>query len=287
MKKKIFICLLTITILLCATGCRKDNMEDIDIVVTNYPNEYVLSNIYGEHANISSVYPDGVNVNKYKVTSKRKKDLSKDDLFIYTGLIERERTLAVDLLDINNDLKIIDTSYVLEIENSEEELWLNPSYLLMMAKNIEMGLNEYISSNYLKKEIEDNYEKLKVNLSELDADYRVSIENAKSKKIVANNSNLKYLEKFGLDVIILDDKALDKTYSEVEDLIDNGEIKYIYKFKDDKNSEKTDNLLKDNDNIEVVELHKIDNITDKERDEKQDYISIMKDNLELIKQEIY
>ena len=287
MKKKIFICLLTITILLCATGCRKDNMEDIDIVVTNYPNEYVLSNIYGEHANISSVYPDGVNINKYKVTSKRKKDLSKDDLFIYTGLIERERTLAVDLLDINNDLKIIDTSYVLEIENSEEELWLNPSYLLMMAKNIEMGLNEYISSNYLKKEIEDNYEKLKVNLSELDADYRVSIENAKSKKIVANNSNLKYLEKFGLDVIILDDKALDKTYSEVEDLIDDGEIKYIYKFKDDKNSEKTDNLLKDNDNIEVVELHKIDNITDKERDEKQDYISIMKDNLELIKQEIY
>ena len=287
MKKKIFICLLTITILLCATGCRKDNMEDIDIVVTNYPNEYVLSNIYGEHANISSVYPDGVNINKYKVTSKRKKDLSKDDLFIYTGLIERERTLAVDLLDINNDLKIIDTSYVLEIENSEEELWLNPSYLLMMAKNIEMGLNEYISSNYLKKEIEDNYEKLKVNLSELDADYRVSIENAKSKKIVANNSNLKYLEKFGLDVIILDDKALDKTYSEVEDLIDNGEIKYIYKFRDDKNSEKTDNLLKDNDNIEVVELHKIDNITDKERDEKQDYISIMKDNLELIKQEIY
>ena len=287
MKKKIFICLLTITILLCATGCRKDNMEDIDIVVTNYPNEYVLSNIYGEHANISSVYPDGVNVNKYKVTSKRKKDLSKDDLFIYTGLIERERTLAVDLLDINNDLKIIDTSYVLEIENSEEELWLNPSYLLMMAKNIEMGLNEYISSNYLKKEIEDNYEKLKVNLSELDADYRVSIENAKSKKIVANNSNLKYLEKFGLDVIILDDKALDKTYSEVEDLINDGEIKYIYKFKDDKNSEKTDNLLKNNDNIEVVELHKIDNITDKERDEKQDYISIMKDNLELIKQEIY
>lgn len=287
MKKKILICLLTITILLCATGCRKDNMEDIDIVVTNYPNEYVLSSIYGEHANISSVYPDGVNVNKYKVTSKRKKDLSKDDLFIYTGLIERERTLAVDLLDINNDLKIIDTSYVLEIENSEEELWLNPSYLLMMAKNIEMGLNEYITSNYLKKEIENNYEKLKVNLSELDADYRVSVENAKSKKIVANSSDLKYLEKFGLEVIILDDKALDKTYSEVEDLIDDGEIKYIYKFKDDKNSEKIDNLIKDHDNIEVVELHKINNITDKERDDKQDYISIMKDNLELIKQEIY
>lgn len=287
MKKKILLCLLTIIVLLGATGCRKDNMEDIDIVVTNYPNEYILTSIYGEHANINSVYPDGVNVNNYKITSKRKKDLSKDDLFIYTGLIERERKLAVDLLDINNDLKIIDTSYVLEIENSEEELWLNPSYLLMMAKNIEMGLNEYISSTYLKKEIDDNYEKLKVNLSELDADYRLSVENAKSKRIVANSNNLKYLEKFGLEVIVLDDKALDKTYSEVEDYIKNDEVKYIYKFKDEKNSEKIDKLIADHEGIETVELHKIDNITDKERDDKQDYISIMKDNLELIKQAIY
>ena len=133
MKKKILLCLLTIIVLISVTGCKKDNMEDIDITVTNYPNEYIISTIYGEHANINSVYPDGVKVNEYKVTSKRKKDLSKTDLFIYTGLIERERSLAVKLLDLNGDLKIIDTSYVLEIENTEEELWLNPSYLLMMA----------------------------------------------------------------------------------------------------------------------------------------------------------
>ena len=287
MKKKILLCLLTIVILIGTTGCRKDNMEDIDITVTNYPNEYIISTIYGEHANINSVYPDGVKVNEYKVTSKRKKDLSKTDLFVYTGLIERERSLAVKLLDLNNDLKIIDTSYVLEIENTEEELWLNPSYLLMMAKNIEMGLNEYVTSTYLKKEINSNYEKLKVNLSELDADYRVSVDNAKSKTIVANSDNLKFLEKFGLNVIIIDDKALDKTYSEVEELVNNGEIKYIYKFKDDQNSEKTNTLTTNHENVEIVELHRIDNITDKEREEKQDYISLMESNLELIKQEIY
>lgn len=287
MKKKVLLCLLIIIVLLGTTGCRKDNMEDIDIVVTNYPNEYILTSIYGEHANINSVYPDGVNVNNYRITSKRKKDLSKDDLFIYTGLIERERKLAVDLLDINNNLKIIDTSYVLEIENTEEELWLNPSYLLMMAKNIEMGLNEYISSTYLKKEIDTNYEKLKVNLSELDADYRLSVDNAKSKRIVVNSNELKYLEKFGLEVIVLDDKALDKTYNEVEEYINKGEIKYIYKFKDEKNSEKVNNLISNHEGIEVTELHKINNITDKEREDKEDYISLMKDNLELIKQAIY
>lgn len=38
---------------------------------------------------------------------------------------------------------------------------------------------------------------------------------------------------------------------------------------------------------EITELHKIDNITDKERDDKEDYISLMNKNLELIKQELY
>lgn len=285
--KKILLCLLSIFILFSVTGCKQDDMEDIDIIVTNYPNEYILTKLYGKHANISAMYPDGVDINKYKITNKRKKDISKTSLFLYTGLIEKERKIAVDLLEMNNNLKIIDTSYVLETEYSSEELWLNPSYLLMMAKNVELGLNEYITSSYLTKEIKENYEALKVSLSELDADYRVSVENAKSKTIVVNNNNLKYLEKFGLNVIVLNDEALDKTYSEVNTLISNNNISYVYKFKGEQNGSKVEQLIKENPTIQVVELHKIDNITDKERDENEDYISIMNKNLELIKQEIY
>ena len=288
MKKfKIISCLLFISLLVLSTGCKKDNMEDIDIMVTNYPTEYILTELYGEHANIKSVYPDGVIVENYKISKKRKEDISKEELFVYTGLVERESKLAVDLLDLNSNLKIIDTSYILEIENSEEELWLNPSYLLMMAKNIEMGLDEYINSSYLKKEIENKYEELKVTLSELDADYRVNIENSKNKTIVVNNNNLKFLEKLGLSVIVLDDKVNDKTYDQVETLINSNEISYIFKFKDEKNSEKVDSILGSHSNVKTLELNRIENLTDKERDDKEDYISLMKKNLETLKQEIY
>lgn len=288
MKKfKIISCLLLISILVVTTGCKKDNMEDINIMVTNYPNEYILTELYGKHANIKSVYPDGVIIESYKIPKKRKEDISKEELFVYTGLVDRENKLAVELLDLNNNLKIIDTSYILEIENSEEELWLNPSYLLMMAKNIEMGLDEYINSSYLKKEIKSNYEKLKVKLSELDADYRVNIENSKNKIIVANNKNLKYLEKLGLQVIVLDDEASEKTYDEVQDMISNGQISYIYKFKDEKNSSNIDKILGDNSSIKTLELNKIINLTDKERDDNENYITIMTKNLDIIKQGIY
>ncbi len=56
----------------------------------------------------------------------------------------------------------------------------------------------------------------------------------RKKTLIVNNNNLKYLEKFGLTVIVLDDDAMDKTYNDVKTLIDSGQINYIYKFKDDK-----------------------------------------------------
>lgn len=290
MKKRIQqIACLSILFLICIlnAGCTQDNMDNIQIIVTNYPNEYITKNLYADHATITSIYPDGVNIENYKINQKQKTDFSKQDLFIYNGLIEKERNLAVDLLDLNEQLRIIDTAYVLETDYSVEELWLNPSSLLMMAQNIRLGLEEYISSTYLEKEIDDAYEKLKVELSELDADYRVAVENTDNKTIVVANSALKFLEKFGLEVLCLDQDASEKTVSDIQTLIKEEKISYIYTFKNDKTNENVENIINNNTNIKVLELHKLDNLSDEERAEDKDYITIMNENLDLIKQELY
>ena len=39
--------------------------------------------------------------------------------------------------------------------------------------------------------------------------------------------------------------------------------------------------------IKRKELHKLDNLSDEDRENKKDYLSIMNENLELIKQELY
>lgn len=290
MKKiKIFgLLLLLLTVCFESTGCTNDNMEGIDVLVTNYPNEFVTQKLYGEHSTITSIYPDGVDITNYSINSKQKKDFSKYDLFIYNGLIEKERNLAVDLLEINPDLKIIDTAYVLETDYSPEELWLNPSSLLMMAQNVRLGLREYISSNVLIDEIDVAYDNLKVELSELDASYRIDVENTNNKIIIVANSTLKYLEKFGLEVYCVDSDATDKVISDVENLINENKVSYIYVFKEEELSEKAKKLVEDNkDKISVIEMHRLDNISDSERSNNDDYISIMENNLEIIKKEIY
>lgn len=289
MKKIKIFSLIIIMMIVCllSSGCTSDNMENINILVTNYPNEFITQKLYGNHATVSSIYPDGVDINEYTISSKQKKDFSNYDLFIYNGLIEKERNLAVDLLELNPDLKIIDTAYVLETDYSPEELWLNPSSLLMMAQNVRIGLEEYISSNVLKTEIDEAYDALKVELSELDAKYRIDVDNTNNKIIVVANSALKYLEKFGLEVYCIDSDATDKTISNVQELINNKKVDYVYSFVEEELNDKVKKLVDDNDNFTVIEMHRLDNITDEERKNKETYLTIMNDNLDLIKKEIY
>ena len=63
----VFICTLFLT-----TGCSNDSMDNIDIIVTNYPTEYITKKLYEDHATITSIYPDGVDISNYKIRNKQK-----------------------------------------------------------------------------------------------------------------------------------------------------------------------------------------------------------------------
>ena len=282
------IAFLGIAILLTTTGCKSDDMEDIEIVTTNYPNEYIIERLYGDHAKVSNIYPNGVDVSDYKFTNKQKRDFASKDLFIYTGLIDRERKLAVDLLDYNKDLKIIDSSYVLDNDYNMEEVWLDPSFMLMMSQNVRLGLKEYIENNYLKEEIDENYEELKVDISELDADIRLTVENAPYKTIVATDNNYKFLEKYGIKVYILNDDTSEKELVEIEDLIENGSITKIFSYEDIKNTNNVQNLINTYpNNLEIINSNRIIVLDDEQRETETNYITLMNQNLDNIREELY
>ena len=282
------IAFLGIAILLTTTGCKSDDMEDIEIVTTNYPNEYIIERLYGDHAKVSNIYPDGIDVSDYKFTNKQKRDFASKDLFIYTGLIDRERSLAVDLLDYNKDLKIIDSSYVLDNDYDMEEVWLDPSFMLMMSQNVRLGLKEYIENNYLKEEIDKNYEELKVDISELDADIRLAVESAPYKTIVATDNNYKFLEKYGVKVYILNDDTSEKDLVEINDLVENGDITKIFSYEDIKNTNNVQNLINTYpNNLEIINSNRIIVLDDEQRETETDYITLMNQNLDNIREELY
>ena len=97
-------------------------MEDIDAYTTTYPINYLLSSLYGEHATIHSIYPTGVNFKDYELSEKKLNEYAKSDLFVFNSR-DIEREYAIDMVNENQSLKLIDTSYGMDYDYGIEELW--------------------------------------------------------------------------------------------------------------------------------------------------------------------
>ncbi len=286
--KKLYKIIVILFVLLLISGCfKRDNLEDIDIFTTIYPIEYITNRLYKDHSNISSIYPDGIIVDKYTLTDKQIKDYSKSKLFIFNSL-SKEKDYIIPMFNHNKNIRIIDSSLTMTYDYGVEELWLNPSNFLMMTQNIRMGFKDYISNHYLKNEIDENYEKLYLEVSNLDANLKQLSKNATNNIIVVSNNIFKFLEKYDFNVISLEETEMltDKTIAEVKALINDGVINYIFvKQYEEPNS--TIKQIVEGTDVEIIELHSIENLTEHERDNNLNYISLMNENIEKLKDELY
>ena len=230
--KKIKYYVLLITLSFMLSGCslfKRDSMENINIITTIYPLEYAINYLYGESSVVNSIYPDGINVDVYTLTEKQYKDDSNKDLFVYMGL-SNDSDIAVELINRNKNLKLIDATYGMEYKVDISELWLNPSNLLMVLQNIKNGLTEYIDNTFIKEEINERYQELKMILSEVDASLKTTIENANKKTIYTNSKALSFLEKYGLNVIVInkDIDLYEKNLALLNNAIEEEKIKYFF-----------------------------------------------------------
>lgn len=286
--KKIGLLLFAIISCITLTGCfKKDNFDGINIYTTAYPIEYITTYLYGEHSTVNSIYPDGSNIEKYTLTNKQIKEYSSTDLYIFNGL-GNEKNYVQPMFKNNKNLMIIDATQSMEVGSKPEELWLNPSNFLMIALNVKNGLLKYIDNHYLIEEIEGKYEELKVTVSNLDAKLKLMSENSENKTIIVDNNSLKFLEKYGFTVISLeeDDALTDKVVNDAISMIKKGDLNYIYTL-DEENLNKTVKKVIKKTNAKTIELHKINTLKEDERKSKEDYLSLMNENIEYLKEELY
>lgn len=284
MKKiKLLICIS----LLLLTGCiKRDNLENITIYTTSYPIEYIVENLYGTHSTVKSIYPNGVDINTYTLNEKQIKDYSNGNMYIFSGLTS-ENNYIVDMVKNNRNLMIIDASSTIEYDNSIEELWMDPSNFLMMALNIKNGLNDYITNHYLKNDIEDNYELLKIKISNLDAKLKLLSENATTTTIVVDNDTLKFLTKYGFNIISLDpDTVTDKIISDAVNYLNKTTNKYVLTLDETKISDTTKDIM-DATKSGILTIHDLSNLTDKEKANKEDYITLFNENIDKLKTAVY
>lgn len=278
------------------TGClSNNNFEGGTIYTTIYPLEFIVNNLYSDHANVLSTYPDGVIVqlencdtcDNYTLTNKQLEDYSNSDLFIFNSLLY-EGQYVKTMLESNRDLKIINATDNLELSDyyGYEEMWLDPFRLLTISRNIKIGFVEYIDNYYLQQEIEQNFEILKEELDKLGAKMGNVTKSSSTGIMITDTDTFKFFEKgnYGLTVYSLEENEnlTEKILNTVQTLIDNGTVKYIFTTKFSELNDTVLNLIEGKD-IEIIELHTLTNLSENERSEKKDYFSIMNENIELLK----
>ncbi len=280
MKKVIKVLALSL-FMLSLSGCEQGRFLNNEVYTTIYPIQYLTQYLYGEEGEVSSIYPNGANVEEYQLTDRQKANYSDGSLFVYNGLTS-EKELAREFLDMNHDLLLVDVAYGLNYENSIEELWLSPNNYLMLAKNIKNNLIDYTNSTVFAEEIKERYDELEVTLSFMDAELRSVAMEAKSdgnSTIVVSSRKLAFLKNYGFDVVILSEESNGKA---IEEAFDDGTYTDFYLCDTD---EKTDFIssLESEYDANIISVDTMYTITDEEANNNETYLTIMRDFIDHIR----
>ena len=179
----------------------------------------------------------------------------------------------------------------LAIKNSYQELWLNPTNYLMLAQNVKNGLKQYINSTIIKNEIDANYDKLKVTVSEFETTLKLLSQNSKNNTIIVSKDYFKFLESYGFEVISVEesDELNNDTVNKAKNLIKEKTNNYVFvtdeESKNEKYSETIESLKSAGAEIKVLNTFTV--LTSEQRELKENYITLMNANIEMLKEEAY
>ena len=279
--KKVIVLLMSLFLL---TGCLEEEKLDKIAYTTYYPLEFATNYMYKDFATVKSIYPNGIDTSKYTLTDKQKSIYASSDMFVYAGVTD-EVKLAAEFLNTNQNISIIDGTKGLSYSSEVCELWLDPSNYLMIARNIKSTLIDYANNVYDEEKIDKLYDELKIKISEIDVDLTMMGKNASKKNILVTNDSFNFLSKYNINVISIKEGDT-KSINDAKKLINSGEIKYAYVLRVNTLSEEIETFIK-NYNLEKIEIDSMYTITDEDKNNGNNYLSIMTENINKFKTELF
>ena len=125
-------------------------------------------------------------------------------------------------------------------------------------------------------------------VSELDVSLYDIGKNGNYSTILTTNDVFNYLSKYNINVISLDEnnKTIDKAYAEAKKMVKSKDIQYVYFLEDDELNERQEKFISEN-SIVKVPIKSMFTITEEDKNESKDYISMMNDVIDNYKKELY
>lgn len=313
----LLIIIMTVIVICFKTDSTIKNDEKVQIVATLFPQYDFAKQIVGDKADVKLLLNSGVETHNYEPTAKDMVAiLNNSDMFLYNGidlepwtknivaeLKERNCNIinvsdSIDLIkleefeekNINSEIKLGDHSEIHNENNNHDEeiydehIWMNPNNSIIMIDNILNAICEIDSKN--EKYYKENAEKYKSEILNIDKEIR-TIVNSSTQKEIAVGGEFAYaylVDAYDLkfvSVYMNCGEGEDPSISKVKSVID-----YINKYSmpvvyyEELSEGTIAKMIAEETQAKPLVLYSVHNGDT----EKDTYISLMKKNVEALKE---
>lgn len=297
--------------------------EKPKVFTTIYPLEYVTKRIGGVHVEVINIVPPGVEPHDFEPTAKNMVALTEADVFVYNGSgLELWVDKAVENLD-KNHTQIINTTEGLDLlkahEHEEEHadehgdehadehkdeheehghehdhdhgeydphVWLDPSLLKEQADKVKHALiakDQAHAADY-----EKNYVQLASELDQLDQEFKEMVAQAARKEFMVSHSAFYYLaHRYGLEQVAISgvNPADEPSPAEMKKLVEHvKEHQLPYVLFETLVSPKVAEVIAKEAGVKTATLNPLEGLTQEDVKAGKDYLSIMRENLETLRE---
>ncbi|RKD21446.1 zinc transport system substrate-binding protein [Caminicella sporogenes DSM 14501] len=315
MIKKFFSIIVAVLMLLttaCSTQSKtqsniEKNTDKLIVYASIYPMYDFAKKIGKDKVDVKLMVPPGAEPHQWEPTAKLMSKLEKADVFIYNG-VNMEMWADKLVNSLNNDkLIVVEASRGIELRKFERNdehanaenkhhhgiydphIWLDPIRAIKQAENIK---NAFIKADEKNKEFyEENFKEFADELRQLDEKYKKELKDRKLDYIVVSHAAFGYMaDRYGLKQISISGLSPQEEPSaakmaKISKLVDEYGIKYI--FFETLASPKLAKVIAVETGAKTAVLNPIGGMTKEDMEKGKDYISVMYENLEVLKKAVH
>lgn len=214
----------------CGGGDGEEDDSRPQVVAAFYPLTFVATNVAGDHADVTSVTPAGVEPHDVELTAAQVRRVSEADLLIYLGQgFQPELEKLVP--DVGNTLDVLAVRPA-SSPVGDPHIWLDPVLMAAITDTVANALARVDPRNAAG--YRENGRELVAKIQDLDDDFQTGLSRCERREIVTSHEAFGYmadrfnLEQVGIAGIDPDQEPTAGRLQEVAQLVRDREVTTIF-----------------------------------------------------------
>ncbi|EOT39093.1 metal ABC transporter substrate-binding protein [Enterococcus columbae] len=290
----------------CSAASQQSKDNQVKVMTTFYPMYAFTKAVVGDSGQVDLLIPAGTEAHDYEPSAKDLAKISEAGMLVYNSnyfetwikdVKKNAKDTQTTFVQASQGIQLLDSAQEHEDEADEEEhahakvdphVWLDPVLAQEEVKTIRDALIKKYPK--YKATFTKNASAYLAKLAELNQQYVDATKTATNKTFVTQHAAFGYLaHQYGLTQVAIsgispDEEPSPSRLASLKTFVDEHQVKVIY-FEENASSKVAQTLAKET-GVKLAVLNPLEGLTKKQMQAGEDYLSVMTENLQALKESI-